>query len=297
MKSLPIYKVYIIFPTPSLSGLVNYDQKLWGVSDENYKLYEINLDSVKEYCFDQNLQVHLESMEYKQKKKVKPDFESISLFKRWNKEYFFLLGSFSGELRNKLYFLDMPSLILSAVFEAQIMSTTVLNKPTNFNIEGHFFKEQQLYLLNRGNEHSSSSLISLSDFENKLNFQMNKNSSAVISKKIELSINTITDVFIGEFEGYQIHWTEALLKNQKEIYFLATVEKTTNSFDDGQVLASFVGLFDIENLNVLRMYKILDGEKAEGMAILGDRMYFCIDTDNPHRFSELFYFEMDDFYK
>ena len=45
------------------------------------------------------------------------------------------------------------------------------------------------------------------------------------------------------------------------------------------------------------MYKIIDEEKAEGMAILGDRMYFCIDTDNPQKSSQIFYFEMADFNK
>ncbi len=85
-----------------------------------------------------------------------------------------------------------------------------------------------------------------------------------------------------------MHWTDAIWINESTFLFLATVEQTENAYDDGEVLASFIGKFDIETRTLVSIKKILDGKKAEGICKWKSRYLIAIDSDSPENFNEFY---------
>ena len=61
-------------------------------------------------------------------------------------------------------------------------------------------------------------------------------------------------------------FTDAILVDNK-IYFLATAENSTSTYDDGDVLGSSIGSIDMQTMAIEFTLKISDSQKFEGLTL------------------------------
>lgn len=266
----------------SLSGLTSYQDLLFAISDEFYSVAITNLENQLIYEFDVKKNETLNNLSFLERKKIKPDFESLSILKIKDKTCLHIMPSLSKANRTEGYLLefnyDKSKKSLDIISNVQAISYSSLQKilvheGIELNIEGHLFYNENLLLLNRGNLQAPNKLILLNyDFS-----------------KFDAKFIQCIDVDLGLYENFPIQWTDAIWKNQKEIYFSATVEQTKNAIDDGEVLASFIGEYHLLDKKVTKLEKILDNEKIEGLSYIKGDLVVCIDPDKQGSHGKIFY--------
>tara|TARA_B110001454_G_scaffold219111_1_gene250044 strand:- start:49709 stop:50575 length:867 start_codon:yes stop_codon:yes gene_type:complete len=273
----------------SLSGLVNYHDLVIGVSDEYHGLFVRGPDGDRFYNFS-GYPAHLS---YKDQKKIKPDQESISLISFEGREYIIAFPSLSKPNRTEvgIFHVSYSNGQLQIHSHKRFQVGKLYNELVGnreVNIEGHILFGDDLLLLNRGNQTSCSELVSIKNGMSWLEYVVGRSSdkdfSYIVSK---------ANVDLGQFQGHPIHWTDALRDKDDMILFLATVEKTDNAYDDGVVLASFLGRFDVKTHQVLEIKKIIDAKKAEGICHWQSRYLVAIDSDSPEMVNEFYSFSQD----
>lgn len=273
----------------SLSGLVNYRDLIVGVSDEFHGLF---VRGPKSDSFH-NFSAFPEHLEYREQKKLKPDYESLSVVTVENRDYLIAFPSLSKKNRDLVGIFQISAvadqLVIHSqkVFRASKLLNLLSETSTELNIEGHIFYQNQLLLLNRGNEKSKNEFIVINSGTDWC--------ANAITQNVDESFNyTFTRQFVdlGMHDGHPIHWTEGIWERDS-ILFLATVEKTDNAYDDGEVLASFVGRYDFKSGQVLGVKKILDAKKAEGICRWRSRYLIAIDSDSADMSNEFYSIALD----
>lgn len=268
----------------SLSGLVNYKGFVIGISDEFYGLFVRS----RQYDIFHNFSKFPDGIGYFEQKKLKPDFESISLVTYQGKDFLLAFPSLSKPNR------DQVGLFQVSVVENQLkihsqkkykigQLLSLLSKTSaELNIEGHIFHSDQLFLLNRGNQNMANEFINIERGQRWLHSAIEHDSDVDFSYSM-----TKNCVDLGAFQGHLIHWTEGIWDGDS-ILFLGTVEKTDNAYDDGDVLASFLGRFDFKSNKVLGLKKILDFKKAEGICRWESKYLVAIDSDSAEMSNEFY---------
>ena len=255
------------------SGLVYLKNNLYIISDNSGFLYQFNIK-------DNNLQKHqlIDNNQENIPKKDKPDFESIC-FKN-NKLHIF--GSGSTKKRDQKVIFDLENLESKSKDLSDLYAD--LKQIANFtddelNIEGSFYHNENLYLLNRGNGDVAKNGI----------FIRNKTYKKITFKEFELPI----------INNIETSFTDAIVFENK-IYFLATSENTTSTYLDGEVYGSILGIIDIETLAVLSTIKITDNQKFEGLTIYSHseneiNFLVCEDNDTEELLSKIYLLTLNDF--
>jgi len=72
---------------------------------------------------------------------------------------------------------------------------------------------------------------------------------------------------LPSIKGIPSSFTDAVLVRDK-IYFLATVENTASTYEDGIVYGTFIGRLDVEKMKIDFTQKISDKHKFEGLSVL-----------------------------
>jgi hypothetical protein len=272
----------------SLSGLVDYHGLVVGVSDEYHGLFVRGSGDDKFYNFSE----FPSSASYKEQKKFKPDQESISMVSVEGKDYLITFPSLSKPNRDELGVFQVS--IASSGLQIHSHKRVKLGKlfrqlqGNEVNIEGTIFFGEDLLLLNRGNQVSGSELITISNGPSWIKDVSVKDNDSAFSYAFSKA-----SVDLGQFQEHAIHWTEGMQETASTILFLATVENTDNAYDDGVVLASFIGRFDIQSQKVLNIKKVLDSKKAEGICRWNSRYLVAIDSDSPEMINEFYSFPQD----
>jgi hypothetical protein len=224
----------------SASGLIYKDDSLFIISDNSSYLYE--------YTIKENKLLKIKLFENSQEnipKKDKFDFESIT--QKENKIY--LLGSGSTPNRNKRISYDLISTAiedkdLSAIYEK--LKQTASISDADLNIEGALFHNEKWHLFQRGNGAQSKNGIFILDKEgNDIHF---------------------SPISLPKTQNIEATFTDAILVEDK-IYFLAAVENTTSTYDDGEVLGSFIGALALDTFEVKFTQKISETHKFEGLTL------------------------------
>lgn len=275
-------KEFAINQLSSLSGLAFNQNILFTVSDEFYSLVATDLKTQVYFEFDAPKNQRIRNLSYIERKKVKPDFESLSVIHHQNRTYLHIMPSLSKANRHCGYLVQLDLEVKTPAKELFLEIKPLNYEPLlkeltteerELNIEGHLFHDDKLLLFNRGNLKSPSQLFYMTyDFN-------------TYQAKLERAVN----VDLGAYEGYPIQWTDALWKNAQSIYFSATVEKVDNAVDDGQVLASFIGEYHLEQNKVISLSKIIEFEKIEGLCRINDELAFCVDPDKEGNHGKIFY--------
>jgi hypothetical protein len=244
MEKFTLELLFQIIGIGSASGLIYKDNNLFIIGDNSGYLYEYSIES-------KNLQRHqiVENAGENIVKSEKPDFEAITHFE----DTLYVFGSGSTEKRN--------SMVEINTVEKEIRTNDLKDlygvmqsfgeiKPEDFNIEGAIYTGEEWYLLNRGNGKSAKNVLFTVQGKNLIN---------------EYSIVT-NNYKLPKIKGVRSSFTDAVVLDDK-IYFLSTSEKTDSTYDDGEILGSFIGCIDTKTMKIDFTKKISDTHKFEGLTV------------------------------
>lgn len=182
-------------------------------------------------------------------KAQKPDFEVLCNFGNT----LYILGSGSRPERNLLIEYDLATgkvstNNLSKIYER--LKTISSIDDQNFNIEGAIFTGEEWFLFNRGNGLNS------------------KNGIFKISARKLMDAGTVSfhPIALPNIKHINASFTDAILHNG-DIYFIAAAEDTTSTFNDGEILGSFIGSINAKSLKLNFAHKISGNHKFEGVSL------------------------------
>ncbi|HLF51955.1 DUF6929 family protein [Flavobacterium sp.] len=261
MQKFTLELLFQIIGIGSASGLVYKDNSLFIIGDNSGFLYEYNIDTS-----DLNRHPLIENASENIPKKDKPDFEAITRFG----DDLYIFGSGSTENRNKMVQINPKTKEIIATTDLTDLYLVMQNfgkiKPEDFNIEGAIYNGETWFLFNRGNGKANKNII-----------------FTIHAKNLTNEFNILSnDYKLPKIKGVRASFTDAVLVENK-IYFLATAEDTTSTYDDGEVLGSFIGCIDIETMKIDFTKKITDTHKLEGLALFknsNEKIEFLLCDDN-----------------
>lgn len=199
-------------------------------------------------------------------KVLKPDFEILCQHE--NKLY--ILGSGSTQNRNLMVEYDLQTNRINqkdlSVTYSQLKSIGAVDDQ-NFNLEGAIFTGKEWLLFNRGNgSGAKNGIFKIGDADLLNPHQV-----------------TFTPTKLPNIKHVEASFTDAILINRK-IFFIATAEDTESTYQDGEILGSFIGGIDPDTLKLTFSHKIPASHKFEGITFLkqtSDQIEFllCEDRD------------------
>lgn len=241
MENFQLTPLFNIIGIGAASGLVFKDNSLFIISDNSTFLYQFDIYEKKltKIPLVQNPQENI-------LKKDKLDFEAITLKK--NKLHVFGSGSTSKRKKRITY-----NLVTNAIKERSLtklykkLKQTTQISDEELNIEGALYHNENLFLLQRGNGENS------------------KNGVFKLNCKDNLDVK-FTAIELPKIQNVEATFTDGILVNEK-IYFLAAVENTSSTYNDGEILGSFIGCLSLDQLELEFTKKISDTNKFEGLTL------------------------------
>jgi hypothetical protein len=233
---------------------------LYIISDNSTYLYEYNIPNEKLN--------KIPLVDYPKEnipKKDKPDFEAINYYK----DEVVVLGSGSTKKRNLsfLYSSEADSVKQNKIVDLYQKIKQQLNIADNeLNIEGFIMNRNNLYLFQRGNGIEGKNGI-----------------ITVYNSRNESEIGfTIYD--LPKIKNVPSTFTDAILIDET-IYFLASAEDTTSTYDDGEVLGSIIGTIDLKTMKLKSSIQISNKHKFEGLTLYKKtatqiELLLCEDNDS-----------------
>ncbi len=257
MLSFQLELLFQIIGIGSASGLIYKDNSLFIISDNSSFLYQYNIQEreLHKIKLFENSQENILKID-------KYDFEAITI----KKDKLYLFGSGSTSNRNKRISYNLKTKViqeknLSTIYEKLKQTSSISNE--DLNLEGAFFNNEKWYLFQRGNGVQSKNGIFILDKQgNDIRF-------------VPISLPNIQNI--------EATFTDAVLIDDK-IYFLAAVENSKSTYDDGEVLGSFIGALSLDTFQLIFSEKISESHKFEGLTLFKnsiDKIEFllCEDKD------------------
>lgn len=242
------------------SGLVIEQNCIYIVSDHSAYLYQYDLtkQELTKTALVDNAQDIVA-------KKDKFDLESV--VKKDNS--LFLFGSGSTHKRDQLFQYELTTLQVLTVDLSDLyhaFRTKIALDDDELNIEGTIYDTNRWLFFQRGNGAAAQNGV----------FVLN-------SERLDAKASIEFIPFqLPSINGVLASFTDAILVKD-EIYFLAAVEDTTSTYDDGDVLGSFIGCLDLTNQQIKYIEKITSTHKFEGLAFFQqthDELVFLLCEDN-----------------
>lgn len=244
MKDIILEVLCSIMGLSAASGIYYEENRLYIVCDDSNYLYTY---SIPKKQLDKNLLIDMSNQNERVPKKSKLDLESIFKYK----DSLHLLGSMSTSSRTTNFQVALTSFDNAESFSTATLSEKIHSQlginSKNLNIEGSFLHRDTLYLFNRGNGPE-------------------KNNGIILVKKDFLTPIKYIDIPLPEQETGCPAFTDAILLGEK-IYFIAAIEQTGSTYEDGQIGGSFFGSIDLNTLALTSFIPISDTHKFEGLSI------------------------------
>lgn len=239
MQKFQLELFFKIIGIGSASGLLFHQDALFLISDNSSYLYEYKLE--KEILSKIPL---VEQPQENIPKKVKQDFESLTL--KGNK--LLVLGSGSTENRTiaKTYHLKSKEVKTIDYTKHYNAFREIANLKINeLNIEGLFEYKKKTYFFQRGNGESAT------------------NGIFILNTKDEITFNKVS---LPKINNIEASFTDAILVDDM-IYFLASVENTVSTYDDGEILGTFLGKMKLKDFFIENTLLISEKHKFEGITL------------------------------
>ena len=222
---------------PSASGIEITGKHIYMIGDDSPFLFRLNkklevlekiqIASTKDLAGDRI------------PKKQKSDWEAMTLVQHKGMNEIFVFGSGSKKKRKVLvrigYDEKPVSVKTSSLKELykKIIKTTGISKD-DLNIEAAAANKEFLFLFNRG-------VNLVLKYKLKEIFSYLDNGSIPTPEVFKINLPSIKNIQSG-FSG------ATFVPGENKIIFCASVENSSNWIDDGEVLGSFIGLIDLEEL-------------------------------------------------
>lgn len=258
MQNFTLEVLFHIIGLGSASGLVYTNNSLFIISDNSSYLYEYHIQE-KELSKIPLFKNNQENIP----KKDKYDFESIVL--KGNKLHLLGSGSTSKREKRRTYNLETKEVLekdLSKFY--QNLKQTASISDEELNIEGALFRNEIWLLFQRGNGANSKNGI----------FKTKSLQAEAESEFIPIQLPKIKHI--------ETSFTDAILIEDK-IYFLATAENTTSTYDDGEIFGSILGRMNSKTFEIEFTQKISETHKFEGLTLYKNdetEIQFLICEDN-----------------
>ncbi|UYW00358.1 hypothetical protein K5I29_07195 [Flavobacterium agricola] len=244
------------------SGIHYQNEKLYVVSDESDYLYEYQLtaNELKKHALTDNPQ-ELRS------KQTKRDYEAIAA----NGTDLYLFGSGSKPNRELVTQFNTQNQAVQN-FSLDLLYPSIASfaeiNPDELNIEGALFRGDDLLLFNRGNGANNKNFI-----------------VTVQGKNFTEEFNIfIQDIKLPQLNGINTGFSDAVLVGDK-IYFLATAEGGSSTYNDGQIAGTLFGCIDTKRFKVKYTEVLSNDKKLEGLTVLNQdkkniTFLLCEDSDD-----------------
>lgn len=267
------------------SGLVKFGETFYAVADDAHELISFQgLDPGKHRSILNRPSLPAD-MEFR--KKVKPDFEALTLVRTPQGPALLALGSGSGKHRYAGVLIELSwfgSTGKALEFDLTILYEALEKEISALNIEGVSVVGDRLRLLQRGSGTTHPNAVIDLDLTRFL-------AAAREGTSDSNSLLEITKVDLGEIQGKTrpVRWTFTDLcpLSQGACLFTATAEDTDNPYHDGEILGSAVGVLERDG-SVSTFQKVNLTVKLEGIALDGNVIYLVNDADDPTRPAQLF---------
>ena len=218
----------------SASGIVKSEGRFYVIGDDSPYLYSLNSDF--ETISKKAIYSTTNFLKNRIAKSKKPDFEALEMI---NNEEVIAFGSGSKSPERDVFkrisfnnFEEVQSYTIADFYDS-LRNLDIL-KTSHLNIEAVAYRNNHLYLFNRGRNLIISFIYN--DFLSYLE------GHAALPK---LEVNSYS---LPKINGLEAGFSGATtLKNHPYIIFTASVEDTPNAYDDGEIMGSFIGMIKIEN--------------------------------------------------
>ncbi len=278
------------------SGLVCAGDHAYVIADDEHHLGTFPLHSlstpgtleplVLKRMFDGDL-----PEDKKQRKKAKPDIESLSMLPSlpaYPHGALLALGSGSRPTRNQAVL--MPFDAAGNLLDANIkLDLEKLYAPLqihfdDLNIEGAFVTGGEFHLLQRGNKGAARSARITYSWPAMARWLTTAHSEPPVAA----SINNFD---LGKIDGVPLGITDAAALRAGSWVFCAVAENTDDSYHDGACMASIIGLVNAHGV-LERQYRLQGDPKVEGIAVVdteGNKLQVLLvtDADDPKIASQL----------
>lgn len=271
----------------SASGLFKLNELFYAVADD--ELFLISFTELSD-TQDEKYQLFAGNLPNNpiERKKIKPDFESLMYISSLNALLAIPSGSKKNRFKGALIYLNngKPSRIQEIDFAG--LFEFLANQISELNIEGAIEFYDQIKLFQRGNgKKTQNSILSL-----RLDIFTEELKLGFITRK---SFVEILDIELGLLNEVPLAFTDATViqtNDKKEILFIAAAENTVSTFDDGEYLGAVVGRLN-ENWLVDYKEELFCPHKPEGLWAENSKIYVVTDADDPGKASELYRFNIE----
>lgn len=265
--NLMIIDQQLLGDLPSASGLEIINGKIYVVGDDSPYLFELNNDF--EIVNKSALSGNYSTEGKRVNKNIKADYESMAVFKDNEGKYNLLaISSGSKDITRdtiKVFSISSKKLITSKSLRPlydKISRQAGLNN--EINIEASAVSVDRVFLLQRGL--NQDNILFIFDKKEFFNYVFFNNSILPKAEIRKFKLNKMENTVAG-FSG------ACLSADGNSLIFTASLEATSNAYEDGEILGSYIGILNLsnkdENINTALLTN--DGKtvktKLEGIAI------------------------------
>lgn len=219
---------------PSGSGIVKSHTHYYIIGDDSPLLFKLNEE------FETVSTIQLINSDHVVGNRIikaeKPDFESLELI---GDDELVAFGSGSKSPQRNVFLhillkdpLKIEQYDLTEFYDG--LRNLKIMQNSELNIEGVAFNDHYLFLFNR-----KKNIIFKFNFSAFINY---------VKKKAPFPKFEIQEFTLPKINGIEAGFSGAtVLRKNSKIIFTASVEDTTNAYDDGEILGSFIGMIDIDS--------------------------------------------------
>ena len=241
MEKIQLQLFFQIIGIGSASGLLYHNDLLYVISDNSTYFYEYKLETktLTKIGLTENPTENISKID-------KLDFESITLYK----DDLYIFGSGSTENRNIVISYSLKNKEVTKYNQSKNFRNLEKKfhlKPQQLNIEGVFYYNDFAYMFQRGNGlNNQNGIFKIHNFG-----------------KQEPQFYEIT---LPKINSIEASFTDAILVGET-IYFLAAVENTNSTYNDGEILGTFLGKIKLDDFSLIETKLISDKNKFEGITL------------------------------
>ena len=228
---------------PSASGVEVINGNIYVIGDDSPYLFQLDYDFS---IIDKMLITGNDSMSGgRVPKAIKSDFESMASFSDGDDILLAVLSSGSKEVMrdtihiiSTLYKKVLHSKNIRPLFEV-IRTNANFLKTDEINMEAMAFNETSVFIMQRGN--NNKNIIVSFDRKVFMNYLASDDTQVPEMKIYWFTLPTLDNTISG-FSG------ACFLPDNKTLLFTASLEATSNAYDDGEILGSYLGIINLTNI-------------------------------------------------
>ncbi len=283
---------------PSASGVEIIEGDIYVIGDDSPYLFKLDEDFNIQGRF--LLSGNKKTVNTRVPKSIKSDFESIALYNDQNGNAFLSVLSSGSKFKTRdtlhVFSLSEKKLVASKnirpLFEA-IRKNAGFSTDDEINIEAFAIGREKVFLMQRGN--NNTNILVVINREKFLNYIFSRDPHLPEIDVRSFLLPSLKNTTAG-FSG------TCLLPDESGLIFVASLEATSNSYDDGEILGSYVGVIKLNsnenNIEAAVLKK--EGEpvktKLEGIAVKSYKnniFQIVVVSDNDDGTSVIFDIELE----